>query len=406
MQNQTAKIALSALLILALAGLTEIFSPVLAREKTVNIHFFNAEGCPHCAKESLFLEGLKQKYDYIKVVDYEVGENPQNADFLKKIGERYQLDISHVPITMVGDLYFVGWDDESTTGALLQQMVQRVFDEDRPDIIKAFQSEILKEQNGGKTSPLSVLPDKVKLPFVGAVDLGNFSLPTATIILGALDGFNPCAMWVLVLLVGLLLGMKDKRRMWILGLAFIITSAAFYYALMAAWLNLLLFIGFVFWLRILVGVVALISGGHQLKEYFTVPAGVCEATDAKQQQKILDRAKKFVREKSFWLALGGVVSFAIIVNFVEAVCSAGLPVIYTQILTLAGLTAWQYYAYMLLYVFIFMLDDLIVFFAAMFALKKLVFAGKYSRFSRLAGGILMLIIGILLLFKPEWLMFS
>ncbi len=406
MQNPIAKIALPALLIFVLAGSTGIFSAAFAQEKTVNIYFFNADGCPHCAKELVFLKGLEQKYDYIKVVDYEVKENRQNADFLRKVGEKYQLDISHVPITIVGDLYFIGWDDDSTSGVMLEQMIQRVLDENRPDIIENYQLETLKQQNGGKASPLSALPEKVKLPFVGAVDIRNFSLPVATIVLGALDGFNPCAMWVLVLLIGLLLGMKNRKRMWILGLAFIITSAAFYFALMAAWLNLLLFIGFVAWLRIFIGIVALVSGGHQLKEYFTAPPGVCEATDAKQQQKILDRAKKFVHEKSFWLALGGMVSLAVIVNFVEAVCSAGLPVIYTQILTLAGLPVWQYYAYLLLYIFVFMLDDLIIFFGAMLALRGLAFTGKYSRFSRLVGGILMLIIGALLLFRPEWLIFS
>ena len=91
---------------------------------------------------------------------------------------------------------------------------------------------------------------------------------------------------------------------------------------------------------------------------------------------------------------------------VELVCSAGLPAIYTQILSLSNLPTWQYYFYLGLYILIFMLDDLFVFFTAMFTLKAVGVESKYARYSHLIGGVLMLVIGLLLLFKPEWLMFG
>jgi hypothetical protein len=223
--------------------------------------------------------------------------------------------------------------------------------------------------------------------------------------LGALDGFNPCAMWALLFLISLLIGMENKKRMWIFGSTFIIASAFVYFLFMAAWLNLLLFIGFIFWIRVIIGLVALGGGAYNLKEYFSNPAGVCKVTGGEKRQKFFERLKNIVYRKNFYIALGGIIILAFAVNLVELICSAGLPVIFTQVLALSDLSIWQYYFYMLLYILIFMLDDLIVFFLAMATLQVTGITSKYSRISHLVGGTLMLIIGLLLIFKPELLMF-
>ena len=109
---------------------------------------------------------------------------------------------------------------------------------------------------------------------------------------------------------------------------------------------------------------------------------------------------------NFLIALVGIVLLAAAVNLVELVCSAGLPAVYTQVLILSGLPAWQYYVYLLLYIIFFMLDDLFVFFIAMSTLKMAFISAKYTRYSNAIGGILMLIIGILLIFRPDWLFFG
>lgn len=254
--------------------------------------------------------------------------------------------------------------------------------------------------------PESTIPSTITVPVFGEIKTKNLSLPLFTILLGALDGFNPCAMWTLLFLISLLLGMKDRKRMWILGSAFIVASASVYFLFMAAWLNLLLFIGFILWIRVIVGLVALAGGGYNLKEYFTNKEAGCKVTGTEKRQRVFEQLKKITQQKSFYLALGGIIILAFAVNLVELICSAGLPVVFTQVLALSNLAKWQYYAYMLLYIFIFMLDDLFVFFAAMLTLQMTGVTTKYTRLSHLIGGILMLIIGLLLIFKPEWLMFG
>jgi len=246
---------------------------------------------------------------------------------------------------------------------------------------------------------------EIYLPLIGEIDPTNFSLPLLTIVIAAIDGFNPCAMWALLFLITMLIGMKDRKRMWILGSAFIVVSAVVYFLFMAAWLNLILFLGFIVWVRILIGLVALLGGGYNLKKFFE-NKNTCEVTNDEKRLKLLDKLKTITQLNSFWLALGGIILLAAIVNLIELVCSAGLPAVYTQVLALSNLATWQHYFYLLLYVFVFMLDDLFIFFIAMITLQTVGITTRYTHAAQLIGGVIMLIIGILLIFKPEYLMFG
>ncbi len=194
--------------------------------------------------------------------------------------------------------------------------------------------------------------------------------------------------------------------MWLLGGTFILTSALVYFLFLTAWLNFFLFIGFIYWIRLVVGLGALIMGGYYLKNYFTNKADVCQIEESEKKQKIIERLKNSVQKEKFIFALAGIVVLAAVVNLFELLCSIGLPAIYTNILSLSDLSTVKYYLYLLLYIFFFMLDDMVVFIIAMVTLKAVGMTKKYSRYSALIGGILILIIGVLLLFKPAWLMFG
>ncbi|KKR15121.1 MAG: hypothetical protein UT42_C0009G0013 [Candidatus Falkowbacteria bacterium GW2011_GWA2_39_24] len=182
--------------------------------------------------------------------------------------------------------------------------------------------------------------------------------------------------------------------MWLLGSAFIVTSAVVYFIFMAAWLNFILFIGLVFWVRLLIGLVALGGGLWSLKKFRENKDGGCEINEAGDRRRTLNKLKQAVYNQNFLLALVGIVALAFTVNLVELVCSAGLPAVYTQVLAMNNLPSWQYYGYLLGYIFFFMLDDLLVFFIAMTTLRLTGISTKYSRWSSLIGGILMIIIAL------------
>jgi len=374
-----------------------------APAKIVKVYLFGARGCPHCLQEKQFLENLARSDDGVQVVALEITESKENLELLKKVGAALQADVSGVPFTVVGNRYFIGWHDDDASGQALRNAVSQAREQGWPDMVASLMPA------PPRPAPLPVgmaIPEKLHLPFFGDLELKYVSLGLLTVIIGLLDGFNPCAMWVLVFLINLLLGMEDREKMWLLGGSFILVSGAVYFLFMTAWLNLLVFVGFIPWVRGAIGLVALTAGGYNLREYLTNRAGVCKLTGTARRQQRLDRIKEFVHSRKFWLALGGIVMLAFAVNLVELICSAGFPVVYIQVLSLTPLPFWQYYLYLLGYIFFYMLDDLIVFVVAMITLQMLGVGAKYKQACNLVGGVLMLIIGVLLIFKPEALLFG
>lgn len=358
-----------------------------AQGKKTELYIFWSKACPHCASEKVFLEKLADKYSDLSIKDYEIGASQENFDLFAEYRQKLEIKEPWVPLTVVADQYIIGYQGDSTTGSQIEQMVE----------------EALGNGVGIANSPF---PEEVAIPFFGKIKIKTLSLPVLSVVLGFLDGFNPCAMWALVFLISLLLGMKNRLRMWIFGSSFIVVSALVYFLIMAAWLNAFLFLGFISWIRFLIGLVALWAGWYNFKEFITNKDGVCKVTGSKKRQKFFKKLRKITQKKEFFLALGGIVFLAFAVNMVELICSAGLPAIFTQVLVFNDLPAYKHYFYLLVYIFFFMLDDLVVFFVAMTTLKMIGFESKYTRFSHLIGGILMVLIGLLMLFKPEWLMFA
>jgi len=376
----------------------------------LTVYFFWGDGCPHCAKEEVFLEEMKSKYPQITVRDFEVWKNAENQKLLADLGKKLNINISGVPFTVAGEKYFTGWFDRQTTGRAIEEAIIYEAGHDCTDLVAGVISS--NEETGPdgkdcvKPEDEKNIPQTIDVPVFGRIEVKNFSLPVLAVVLGGLDGFNPCAMWTLIFLISLLLGMEDRKRMWMLGGAFIFASSLVYFIFMAAWLNLILFIGFIFWVRFAVGLVSLGAGGYNLKEYFANKKQVCKVTADPKKQRTFEKLKAVTQKKNFYLALGGIILLAFAVNLVELICSAGFPVVFTQILAMSGLSGLAYYLYIFLYIFFFMLDDMIVFFIAMATLKMAGVTTKYGRLSKLIGGALMLAIGLLLIFKPEWLMFG
>lgn len=371
----------------------------------VDVYVFYGEGCPHCAKEMSYLKNYNQQHDArIATRTYEVWSNRDNAKLYDQVIDYYDIQTGGVPLTVIGNETLVGYSNDQTSGAVLNQYIEQCYatdcESDVEQIIKDEQPLPPVSQDGEKNQ------SQINLPFIGNVNTASFSLPVLTILIAAVDGFNPCAMWVLMFLISLLLGMKNRRRMWIIGSTFIVASALVYFLFLTAWLNLFIFLGFINWIRAIIGLIAIGAGLYYLKEYWQNKKAECKVEAGGFKQKIKESLEDIARSPHFVLALLGIIIIAFAVNLVELVCSIGLPAIYTQVLSLSDIPAWQYYLFLLLYVFIFMLDDLVVFVIAMIALKSVAFTGKYSRFANLVGGIIILILGILLIFRPEWLMFG
>ena len=384
----------------------------VSKKNLVNIYLFHSYTCKHCKEEIKLLDELEKEYDNIKVYKYEVNENG-NGELLKNISEIMGSKVTGTPYTIIGNKVFSGYDYENSKGRF-KGAIEYYSKYGYEDKVGEYISSIpLPSYEVKDTDPdvdeyiNDYISYKIKLPLIGEVKLKNLTLPLITVVIGLADGFNPCAMWVLLFLISMLIGMKDKKRMWILGSTFLLTSALIYLIFMMSWLNLANLLISVVWVRVIIAVVSLVGGFINLRGYIKHrKVSGCDVVDDKKRNKIITRIKKFTTEKNFWLAILGVIVLAISVNVVELACSAGLPVMFIEILSLNNLTAIEEIIYIVLYMLFFLLDDFVVFVIAMTTLSLTGVSSKYGNLSKLIGGILMLFIGLLLMFKPEWIMFN
>lgn len=381
----------------------------LSDNNPIRIYVFYSETCPHCANLEEVLDEIKIDYPNIEVLKYEVIKNKENRTYLAEARNLLHSQSTGVPFTVIGTKSIVGFSKNSGKIQLLD--IIRVYDQNLNyyDPLGEYLGIIEKSGTLTYEDLLNQETDNsslIDIPLIGAIDTKNLSLPVIAILIGIIDGFNPCALWVLLFLISFMLGVNNRKRMFILGTTFIVTSALVYALFMIAWLNISILMASIIWLRLLISLIAITGGIINLRSYIKSKDAGCNVVDEKKRNKVINSIKKYVLEKHFIIAILGIITVAISVNFIEMACSAGLPLVFTNILALNNLSTFSYVFYIGLYLLFFILDDLIIFTIAMFTLKLKGSSNKYVKYSHLIGGILMILIGLLLLFKPEWLAFN
>lgn len=349
----------------------------------VNIYFFHKTSCPHCKKEGKLLDSLEQKYENINIYRFEVSGDSQNAKYLDEVKKLFDETSGGVPYTVIGTETFLGYN--SYVGEKLEKTIQNYLG-------------IKKETEQEKAT--------FNLPIVGKTDAKEVSIPFVAILLGVIDGFNPCAMWVLLFLINMFIDMKDKKKMFILGYTFLFTSALVYFLSMLG-ISVVLNVTAVKQIQILIALVALIAGVLNIRTYIKTRNDTgCHVVDDKKRKKMVKRVIKITKQESLFLALIGVIALAASVNLVELACSLGFPAIFSEILALNNVTGALRILYLIIYVFFYMIDDLIVFTIAVSTFTIAAKSTKYTKYVNLIAGIIMILIGTLLIFKPEWVMFN
>lgn len=409
-----------------------LLMPVSAKadEKVINIHLFYGNGCPHCAAEEEFLSDyLKDRTD-VKLYKYEIWYDSHNQELLSKVQkEMGTTNKNGVPFTVIGKKTIVGYAD-GVTDEQIKDAINYYLNNDYRDYAGEITGKVKKtEVKEDTTKDESKTEDKkenkiekaddtkdsdqtdenVTVPVLGKINAKKVSLPILAVVLGFVDGFNPCAMWILIFLITMLFNMKDRKKMWILGLTFILTSGIVYLMFMLAWLNLATFISKIAFIRLLIAVIALVVGLINVYKYIDSLKKKdegCDVVDKKDRKKIMEKIISITHEKKFIIALLGIMVLAASVNIIELMCSIGIPLLFTQILAMNNLSTFSYMIYMFIYIFFFLIDDIVIFVISMVTLKVTGLSTKYTKYSHLIGGIIMLIIGLLLIIKPELLMFN
>ena len=256
-----------------------------------------------------------------------------------------------------------------------------------------------EETNGG----VSEEDETITVPIFGSLNAGKLGLPLFTITIGLVDGFNPCAMWVLLFLLSILVNVKDRRKILLIAGTFVFISGLAYFVFMAAWLNVFLFIGYLRGIQVALGVLAIVVGTIHIKDFFAFKKGISLSIPESAKPGIYQRVRNIVTAENMTGALIGSMVLAVLVNIVELLCTAGLPALYTHILTMHKLPQWQNYAYLILSNVAYMFDDGLMVLVVTWTLSKSKLQETQGRWLKLISGLVIVILGSLMIFKPDWL---
>lgn len=347
----------------------------------INLYLFYSEVCPHCHEEMKYIETkLKKEYkNEINVYTYEVTKNENNSKMMNAAKSALGVNEPYVPFTVIGEEYIIGFSDATKTS--IESIIDNYLTDD--EIEKEF-----------------------KIPLLGEIRAKDASLSLIAIILGFIDGFNPCAMWILLLLINMTLSIKDRKKMFTIGLTFILTGAFIYFLSMLG-ISFILDLTMVTAIRNIIAIIAIILGIYNLYTYIkTRKETGCHVVDKDKRKGIIKKINEILSKKSTILTILGTIILAVSVNIVELACSLGFPTIFLELLSINGVTGFTKIIYLLIYILFYILDDLIIFLIAFFTLQTKGISTKYNKFVNLVGGVLMILMGILLIFKPEWIMFN
>lgn len=365
----------------------------------VLIEIIVRSGCRHCAAEKAFLDELRKTHAGVEVRIHDIA-GPEGSKLFKSVVMTAKLSWS-LPITIVGEDLLQGFDTPDTTGRQIENLLAR--NRGRP--IQGFASLLNAPRSGMTDISDSEQTLYVHVPGLGALNAAAWPLPAIAVVLGFLDGFNPCAMWVLVTFLLVLMQIGSRRRMCTVAGLFIIAEAVMVFTILNLWFRLWIFVGMDRFVTPAIGLLALGGGLFFLyqgwKSLGTEMA--CRVIDMERRSRIVQRIKNISVGEFGVITAIGVIALAFSVNIIEFACSIGYPQAFTKIIELNRLDFWTAQALIGIYTLFYMADDFLVFGLALWGFGKLQLTQKYSRWTALCGGLLMVILGGLMLFRPETL---
>ncbi len=374
----------------------------------VQVEIFSRPDCSHCQKLELFLQDLSQQPTppNFKYTQYNIYD-PNNLQLFQKFTSQNNLPQA-TPIILIGQTILQGFDRPSTTGQTIIDLIQSNQTTPRT----TFQSH-LSEANTNlylSTSKIQTpTPNTTPPSYYLTIPLTNhhinvmqYSLPSMSFILGLIDGFNPCAMWVLISFVIILSQLGSRKKMILFSTIFILAETIMYYLILTLWFNTWNFIGLDNIITPVVGIIAIGGGLFFLYEYRNSD-GQCKITNLKQRTQTTNKIKTLATQPLTFLTILGIITIAFSVNIVEFACSIGIPQAFTKILELKQLSPLINHLYITIYIFGYMLDDFLIFGLAIFSFEKIGLTTKYSKICQLIGGLIMITLGLIMIFKPQLL---
>lgn len=382
-----------AVITLFLASRTEAQTAPLAKQGAATLYLFEGRGCPHCAEEKVFLETLKKKYPALAVKEFEVWYDKKNAALFSQVIRSAHVQRAGVPATVIGKKLFIGYN-EQTANAIEEAVAE---------CVKQGYADAFAFNSGPSAEHAQEDQKVVKVPLLGELDPTKVSLPLLTVVIGALDSFNPCAFFVLLFLLSMLIHAHSRKKMFFIGGIFVFFSAFIYFLFMAAWLNIFLVIGQLTAITVTAGLVALAMALINIKDFFFFKKGISLMIPEKAKPKLFERMRNLLKSSSLTTTIAGTVVLAVFANAYELLCTVGFPMVYTRALTLHKLTTLQYYLYLVLYNIVYVIPLAVIVLVITISLWAKKLTEWQGRQLKLLSGLMMFFLGLILLVNPALL---
>jgi len=361
---------------------------------TVRLYYFYSPTCPHCQAAGPYLDELAARWPWLELEKFVVKDHRRNARFYYETALSLGTQALSVPGFIFCRQVLIGYDTAETTGGEIAAALE------------ACHAERVADASGERRPAASTAAEPgttVHVPFVGTVDAQALSLPVLTVVLAGMDAFNPCAFFVLLFLLSLLVHARSRTRMAIVGGTFVLFSGLVYFVFMAAWLNVFLIAGELRVMTVVAGLLALAVAALNIKDYFWLRSGPSLSIPETAKPGLFRRMRDIVTTGSLGPMLMGTIVLAIVANSYELLCTAGFPMVYTRALTLARLDEWQYYGWLAAYnaIYVIPLLAIVVVFVRTMGARKL--SEHEGRILKLVSGYMMAGFGLLLLAAPQLL---
>jgi thiol-disulfide isomerase/thioredoxin len=372
---------------------------------SVQLYYFYSPTCPHCQAAKPFLDSLPERFPWIEVQRFSVKDNRINARFYYETAKALGVEALSVPGFAFCRQVLIGYDTAETTGAEIARALEACHAE-RVSAAAApagAGSGLPGTPPGAEISAGRPAGTTLHLPIIGTIDAQALSLPVMTVMLAGVDAFNPCAFFVLLFLLSLLVHAKSRARMLVIGGTFVLFSGIIYFVFMAAWLNVFLIAGELRVITAIAGLVALTIGALNIKDFFLFKQGPSLSIPESAKPGLFKRMREIVSTGNMLPMFASTVVLAIVANSYELLCTAGFPMVYTRTLTLADLEPWQYYAWLAAYNVIYVLPLLAIVLVFTYTMGSRKLAESEGRALKLVSGCMMFGFGLLLLVAPNLL---
>jgi len=371
-------------IILVFTGLIiSVYSPAQAQVDApkLEVNFFYSETCPHCKAEQVFLDKIAPNYSDVRINRYLNTDNDHRQlliDSLKKHNAEKYLGL--VPLTFIGEDFIPGFDNENRIGKQIEDSIKRQISSSVPS-------------DGTSTDK-----SKINLPIIGEVDLSKYSLLMQAIILGFFDGFNVCSLGALILILGLVLILKSRGKIFLFGGLYILITALVYGLLIFLWYQLFYYLGpLIPMMNVFVGILGIAGAVYFFRQFLKSRKAdlTCDTQTNKIVAKHSEKIQKAFQESGkIWGLIIGVFIFAAVITIVEFPCSAVVPVLFSGIMAHAGISLVSYILHLIVYLFFYMLDEIVVFLVAVFTMNIKIASGKVMTWLSLIEAIILFGLGV------------